>query len=485
MKILESSLVCKFFDKLDFCENQVIENVKGSFFLKKIDNILSFIQANFNKAADTSRFVKNIDFMILMFLSFSLISVTFASTGLIGFFSVAAFLLLLIKFFAVKGERHNFTSFDVPIFLYIAIAGVSVAFSSLLFPSLKGYTKMIIYFAGYLTFFNVLKNHPKRIIYMLCLVALTAAGEALYAISQQLIGIEPLASWQDMTEVNPEQLMNRVYGSLKPFNPNLLAGYLIATFSSSLGMSFWFLVKKKWQISLAFFAATAAILLAILFTGSRGAYIAMTFVMAVFVFVSGHIIWHEYGHVKWLKKLWIAGIIIGIVGVICLVMFSPSLQHRVLSIFALRGDSSNSFRLNVYSACLKIFHDNWLIGIGPGNTTFRLIYGLYMITGFDALGAYCVPLEVAVESGIFGLLAFLWILFLCAIKSVKYINSKNLIENKVLVSACLIGITGMTAHGFVDTIWYRPQVNLIFWLLVAILAVITSKNVSTPKQDQN
>jgi len=483
MKLIQSSLICRLFDKLDICENQVIENAKGSFFLKFLDNSVSFVQEKFSCITDTSSLVKNIDFLILTLLSLSLVSITFASTGIIGLFAFTAFLLLVIKFFVVKGERHNFTSFDVPIFLYIAIAGISVTFSSLLLPSLKGYIKMIIYFAGYIAFFNILKNHPKRVIYMLCLVALTAAGEALYAISQQIVGIEPLAAWQDMTDVNPEQLMNRVYGSLKPFNPNLLAGYLIATFSSALGMSFWFLVRKKWQISLAFFGATAAILLAILFTGSRGAYIAMSFMMIVFVFASGHIIWHEYGHIKWLKKLWIICIILGVIGVVCLVAVSPSLQHRILSIFALRGDSSNSFRLNVYAASLKIFYDNWLIGIGPGNTTFRLIYGLYMVTGFDALGAYCVPLEVAVEAGIFGLMAFIWILLLCGIKSVKYINSNNLIENKVIVTACLIGITGMMAHGFVDTIWYRPQVNLIFWLLVAVLAVITSKTISTQKQD--
>lgn len=479
MKVLESSLIYKLFSKLDVSENQVIECAKNSFFVKSIDKVINFIQTKVSSLTDTSKLVKNIDFLIMMLLSVSLISITFASTEIIGLFAFSAFLLLIFKLFTVKGERHNFTSFDVPILLYIAIAGLSVAFSSMLMPSLKGYSKMVIYFAGYLAFFNILKNHPKRIIYMLCLVALTAAGEALYAIYQQIVGIEALAAWQDVTDVNPEQLMNRVYGSLKPFNPNLLAGYLIAAFSSSLGMSFWFLVKKKLKISIAFFAATAAILLAILFTGSRGAYIAISIIMTIFTLISGHIIWNEYGHIKWLKKLWITCIILGVVGIVCVVIASPSLQHRVLSIFAFRGDSSNSFRLNVYAACFKMFCDNWLIGIGPGNTTFRLIYGLYMVTGFDALGAYSVLLEVAVEAGIFGLLAFLWILLLCAIKSIKYINGKNLVENKIIVSACFIGITGMMAHGLVDTIWYRPQVNLIFWLLVAVLAVVTSKTISS------
>jgi hypothetical protein len=45
-----------------------------------------------------------------------------------------------------------------------------------------------------------------------------------------------------------------------------------------------------------------------------------------------------------------------------------------------------------------MFKDNWLLGIGVGNQNFREIYGLYMKTGFDALSAYNIYLETAVES---------------------------------------------------------------------------------------
>ena len=82
-----------------------------------------------------------------------------------------------------------------------------------------------------------------------------------------------------------------------------------------------------------------------------------------------------------------------------------------MSIFAMRNDSSNSFRFNVYNSAIQMFKDNWLLGIGVGNKNFREIYGLYMKTGFDALSAYNIYLEIAVESGIFALIAFLGFLF--------------------------------------------------------------------------
>lgn len=476
MSIEKSSLILGLVNKLDVREERFDEAIKSSFFIKSINAVFECFQSFTSNLQQSSLLVENIDFLLMIGLSLAIVSILFAPTGIIGLCTLAAFVLLLLKFCIVKGKKYDFNSFDLPVFLYIAIAGLSVAFSSLLFPSLKGYIKMLVYFGGYLTFSNLFKENPKRIIWLMSVLAISASVEAFYAIYQQIVGVESLASWQDSSNVNPEQLMNRVYGSLKPFNPNLLAGYLVAAFSSVLGLAFWFLNKKNWRISIAAFIGTAAILIAIICTGSRGAYMALTGMLTVFVLISGHIISYEYKHIKWLKKLWLAGIILAIAAVIAAVLISPALQHRVLSIFALRDDSSNSYRMNVYAACAKIFKDNWLIGIGTGNTTFRLIYGLYMITGFDALGAYCVPLETAVESGIFGLLIFGWLIILSFIRGAKYIIKDNLLENKILASSCIIGITGLMIHGMVDTVWYRPQINLIFWMSIAILGVITSKS---------
>lgn len=475
MNLIKSSSILKLLDKLDIKENSaVLKTADTSFVLNKLNDFFEFVQNSSSELVRTSNIIKNIDYFILLMLSLAIIAIPVASTGIIGLIILLSSMLLLTKYCFVKGKRISFSGLDLPVFLYMAIAGLSVVFSSLFFPSLKGYIKMLIYFGGYLTFLDVFKNNPKRIIYILGLLTLVALSEAFYAVYQQIVGVEPLAAWQDMTNVNPEQLMNRVYGSLKPFNPNLLAGYLIASFSSALGMAFLFLNRKNIRLSIIAFVGSAAILLAIIFTGSRGAYIASAFMSLIFIPVSGHIIFHDFNHIKQLKKIWLGSIIFGLLAIIAVIFLSPALQHRILSIFILRGDSSNSFRLNVYSACLKIIKDNWLIGIGTGNTTFRLIYGLYMITGFDALGAYNVLLEVTVESGIFALIAFLWLLLLSFIKGIKYIYKNNSVENKIIVSSCLIGITGLMAHGLVDTVWYRPQINLIFWMLIAVLCSITA-----------
>ena len=54
--------------------------------------------------------------------------------------------------------------------------------------------------------------------------------ESLVAIKQNFLSVSEISGWQDMSRLNPEQVLTRVYGTLKPFNPNLFGGYLVATY---------------------------------------------------------------------------------------------------------------------------------------------------------------------------------------------------------------------------------------------------------------
>ena len=153
-----------------------------------------------------------------------------------------------------------------------------------------------------------------------------------------------------------------------------------------------------------------------------------------------------------------------------------------MSVFLLRGDSSTSFRMNVYQSSWQMFTDNPFFGIGPGNHTFREIYGYYMITGFDALGAYSVPLEIAVETGIVGFLCFFSFIGILLIQSIKYICQDQSIRGKIYVSVCLVSIIGLMAHGMFDTVFFRPQVQFVFWTTTAILnGVLSRKETCTNK----
>ncbi len=126
----------------------------------------------------------------------------------------------------------------------------------------------------------------------------------------------------------------------------------------------------------------------------------------------------------------------------------------------MRQDSSNSFRFNVYQSSFEMFKDNWLLGIGVGNQNFREIYGLYMKTGFDALSAYNVFLEIAVESGVFALIAFVGFLVLTV---------KNALKNMdIFTGIALVSICSCLVHGLTDTVFFRPQIQFVFWTMAAV-----------------
>lgn len=119
-----------------------------------------------------------------------------------------------------------------------------------------------------------------------------------------------------------------------------------------------------------------------------------------------------------------------------------------------------------------MFKDNWLLGIGVGNQNFREIYGLYMKTGFDALSAYNIFLEIAVESGIFALIAFVGFLITLVKNAVNFILKSTEAKSVIIVSSAVISIVAVCIHGMVDTVFFRPQIQFVFWTMVAVARIL-------------
>jgi putative inorganic carbon (HCO3(-)) transporter len=148
------------------------------------------------------------------------------------------------------------------------------------------------------------------------------------------------------------------------------------------------------------------------------------------------------------------------------------LRVRVLSLVAGREDSSNNFRLNVWSAALEMIQARPVLGIGPGNTAFNLIYPLYQQPKFNALSAYSIPLEWAVEAGIPGLLAGVG-LFLCAVRAgLRQLGGEGPLALPSLAAVAMF--LGLAVQGLTDTIFFRPEVQLVALFGLATLAACSS-----------
>ena len=94
-----------------------------------------------------------------------------------------------------------------------------------------------------------------------------------------------------------------------------------------------------------------------------------------------------------------------------------------------------------------------------------------MISGFDALSAYNIYLETAVETGVFGLISFIIFIYFCLKEGFKYIfNKLNNIKYILIVCGTILTLLAILTHGMFDTVFYRPQIQFIFWLNIAILS---------------
>ena len=90
---------------------------------------------------------------------------------------------------------------------------------------------------------------------------------------------------------------------------------------------------------------------------------------------------------------------------------------------------------------------------------------LYQQPKFNALSAYSVPLEILVETGIPGLLACLGML-VSSVQAGLRIHGRH----GVIAIGSLAAIAGLLTQGITDTIFFRPEVQLIGWFCLATLA---------------
>lgn len=136
-------------------------------------------------------------------------------------------------------------------------------------------------------------------------------------------------------------------------------------------------------------------------------------------------------------------------------------------------DSSIAYRFHVYQAVWRMIQDNWLFGIGPGNQTFQQVYGLYMVPGYNALGAYSVPLEIWLEQGLLGLLCYVLMIITILFRGLHALDAEMNGHRLSLMMAVFIALMGVWVYGWFDTIWYRPIVQWQCGCLLAMFAALT------------
>ncbi len=396
---------------------------------------------------------------LLVILLATLPFVENAQTGVIGAAVAIAWLMLWLS------DRHDtpdqtvpiWTPIHLPLITYWAIALVATLLSPVRVAAADGMVKLTIYMLAFVSLSRLMRLGWRSILIGAYLI--TALVASAYGVQQWYLGAPELATWTDPTSETAG--VTRVYSFLG--NPNLFAGYLMPALPlGAIAAIHW----RNWGVKAL--GIITAILGAFCITQSQSRGGLMGIAAESFTLVLLLVYW-------WGKRLpsWtFPSVFAGTAGAIALgTILVPTLRKRVGSIFGTE-DSSNAFRVNVWMSVLNMIKAKPILGIGPGNKAFNQVYPLYQRSGYSALGTYSVPLELTVETGIIGVICYGWMIF--TIFRQAWIALNRLRSDRdssgLWIIAAIATLVGMMVHGLVDTVWYRPQVQLLWWLAIAIIS---------------
>jgi putative inorganic carbon (hco3(-)) transporter len=380
--------------------------------------------------------------------------------GLLGI-SVAMFWILLTL---TDRQGDGITPVHVTLAVFWMISAISAGLSPAKISALEGLSKVSLYLMLFVMLARLCRSSRIRS-WLIALYLHVALFVSIYGVNQSIYGAKQLANWVDVD--SPLAKTTRVYSYIR--NPNELAAYLLPAIAFSVAACFVWRGWLRKTLAIVMVVVNSYCLQA---TYCRGAWIGAF----VGIVVAAALVYY------WLRprlpkfwRSWALPLVLGGILVISSVaiLLIPSLRDRVLSIFSGSKDSSNNVRIQVWAAVRQMIHDRPIFGFGPGDRVFKQMYPFYQLgPRFDALGAYSIFLETIVEIGYVGLASLLWMILVIFNHGIQGLMRLRQSQNSQAfwLMAAIVAIVATLAQGVADTVWYRPDIQTLWWLSVAIIA---------------
>ena len=305
---------------------------------------------------------------------------------------------------------------------------------------------------GYFLVVNLMRNERwlRR-----CILALVSSGTivAFIGVLQYFMGVFQTGAWLDTDYFS--DIKGRTVSLFE--NPNVLAAYLVMVLPFALLL----LTKSNNRRErLLYNISTLAILLCIVFTWSRGAWLATIAVLLVFSMIYSR---------KTLRYLFMSCFAIPLLPIV--------LPQSVIGRFASIGDMSDSstlYRVYTWKGTWNAIKENFWSGVGYGNSAYAEIYPRFAYAGIEAAEhSHNLYLQILFGLGIGGLIIFAIVMLLYFQMNLEHIRHTKDRGAILMIAASICGVIGMLVMGMFDFVWYNYRVFFLFWVVMGLACACT------------
>ncbi|MEN8224893.1 MAG: O-antigen ligase family protein [Bacteroidota bacterium] len=265
---------------------------------------------------------------------------------------------------------------------------------------------------------------------------------------------------------------------MKPFyNDHTAYGAVIAMF---IPFFTGFSLSKRYNSTqrLASFIVLFILLLGIIFSYSRAAWISISFALIVY----GIIIFR----IKF--KYILVGVVV-LSGLFYMFSFqvldrlernkqdsSTDFLEHIQSMSNISSDASNLERINRWNCAIRLFDERPTLGWGPG--TYQFVYAPFQrskektiisTNAGDMGNAHSEYLGPLAESGVMGMLTFIAIVIAVSITGLRVYKRAESKEIKFISLLILLGLMSYFAHGLLNNFLDSDKASIPFWGFIGIL----------------
>jgi putative inorganic carbon (HCO3(-)) transporter len=247
-------------------------------------------------------------------------------------------------------------------------------------------------------------------------------------------------------------------------HPNVMAALMLLFFPLALTVSISLWMRRDaypWWQWLGAAVAAGVMLLILLLTRSRGGYLVATFGLLL---------------VLWLtKQRWLAGATAVLATLAGLWLYRLSSQPSSEVVSAITDTQTVAFRQHVWRMALRMMADFPFTGSGMGSFN-AVATRLYPFPQTSSPGTHNLYLQVGVDLGIVGLVAFVALLgtvLLLGWRTWLLLRQQGDVVETAVLLGTLLGLTTMLIHGLVDVTVWGTRMAFAPWLFVGVILAIT------------